>query len=65
MMGHLNGCMLLGFRNENKNDTLELFHVFEPGKNGAIIENNNCPWLASTRASATRLKTLISGQLRE
>ena len=26
MMGHLNGCMLLGFRNENKNETLELLY---------------------------------------
>ena len=26
MIGHLNGCMLLGFRNENKNDALELLY---------------------------------------
>ena len=26
MMGHLNGCMLLGFLNENKNETLELLY---------------------------------------
>ena len=32
MMGHLNGCMLFGFRNENKNDTLELLYCPEPRK---------------------------------
>ena len=26
MIGHLNGCMLLWFRNENKNDALELLY---------------------------------------
>ena len=32
MMGHLNGCMLLGFRNENKCETLELLYCPEPRK---------------------------------
>ena len=41
MMGHLNGCMLLGFRNENKNETLELFDWFEPRRRkNKEIENN-------------------------
>jgi hypothetical protein len=30
MIGHLNGCMLFGFRNENKNDALELLFWPDP-----------------------------------
>ena len=30
MIGHLNGCMLLGFRNENKNESLDLLYCPEP-----------------------------------
>ena len=41
MMGHLNGCMLLGFRNENKNETLELFHP-EPRRRKKEEIKNNC-----------------------
>ena len=41
MMGHLNGCMLLGFRNENKNETLELLYWYEPRRSKKKdIENN-------------------------
>ena len=41
MIGHLNGCMLLGFRKENKNETLEVLHCPEPGgRNMKEIEYN-------------------------
>ena len=41
-MGHLNGCMLLGFRNENKNETLELFHCSESRRRNKKEIKNNC-----------------------
>ena len=39
MMGHLNGCMLLGFRNENKNETLELLYPESRRRKKKEIEN--------------------------
>ena len=43
MIRHLNGCMLLGFRNENKNESLELLYRPEPGgRNMKKIEYNYC-----------------------
>ena len=41
MMGHLNGCMLLGFRNENKNETLELLYCPEPRRRKKKEIKNN------------------------
>ena len=41
MIGHLNGCMLLGFRNENKNETLELLYP-EPRRRKKEEIKNNC-----------------------
>ena len=44
MIGHLNGCMLLGFRNENKNESLEVLYCPEPGGRNMreIVYNNYC-----------------------
>ena len=39
MIGHLNGCML-GFRNENKNETLELLYSEPRRRKNKQIENN-------------------------
>ena len=41
MMGHLNDCMLLGFRNKNKNETLELLYCSEPRRRDKNKINNN------------------------
>ena len=40
MSVHLNGCMLLGFRSENKNETLELLYPESRRRNEKDIENN-------------------------
>ena len=44
MIGHLNGCMLLGFRNENKNERLELFHCPEPWRRKKKENEYNYYW---------------------
>ena len=41
MMGHLNGCMLLGFRNENKNETLELLNPAPRRGKKTKVKNNH------------------------